>query len=374
MKLVVLHPPLYPVNHEFFNELGKYIDLVVFSFGSQPGFHSQWSVQDFIDEKNTYELKIIEGASNLKSYTVPYRMQLNPSVFFKIKKEKPDIVMSIAFWFPSLYMALFKKMFGYKFIILTDAIYESEKNNSNIRKFIRKIIAKKVDLFVAGSEQTVDYLKNTFPNVKIENSTQTIDVVKWIDGIKNLSSKEILRKELNLPNDKVILLSIGSFIELKNLDKLIEIALLIEECCLVIIGEGVLKSTYEKKIKLNNASSKIKLISKKQGDALKKYYKASDIFVFPSLKDTFGYVVVEALASGLPVVCSQNSGVSSVIKEGVNGYIIDPEENFINTIYDTILNLPKLSANAIDSIKDLTFENRAKEFMSIINIMYENDK
>ena len=48
MKVFILHPPLYPVNHKLFNELGELCDLTVLSFGNHPGLHSNWLVKDFI--------------------------------------------------------------------------------------------------------------------------------------------------------------------------------------------------------------------------------------------------------------------------------------------------------------------------------------
>ena len=63
--------------------------------------------------------------------------------------------------------------------------------------------------------------------------------------------------------------------------------------------------------------------------------KAADAFVFPTLQDQFGYVVIEALASGLPVICSKKAGVSSIIENGKNGYLVNPEGNFAKKIEDT---------------------------------------
>jgi glycosyltransferase involved in cell wall biosynthesis len=57
-------------------------------------------------------------------------------------------------------------------------------------------------------------------------------------------------------------------------------------------------------------------------------FQTSDIFVFPSLQDGFAIVVAEALACGLPVITTRNTGASDLIQPGVNGEIVpirDPE-------------------------------------------------
>ncbi len=366
MKAVVLHPPLYPVNHKFFNELGKHLDLVVYSFGNQPGLHSQWKVENYIDKSNNYKLEIISGKTNLKRFAVSYRTQLNPNFLFKVKKEKPDIVISVAFWFPSLYMALFKKMFGCKLLILTDAIKQTEKSNSAIRNIIRKIISKKTDAFIAGSDLTVTYLKERFPKNTIKKSLQTIDVIEWKKDIDCLPNKSELKNELGISEDKVTLLSVSNYIPLKNLEKLIDEVVLMPNYELLLIGEGELKLQFKAKIENYNALHRIRLISRQVGSQLKKYYKASDIFVFPSNRDTFGYVVIEALSSGLPVICSANAGASSFIENGSNGFVIKPQKDFTNAIENTSKRIKDMSLNALNSVSKYTIENKAETFYNIL--------
>jgi glycosyltransferase involved in cell wall biosynthesis len=52
------------------------------------------------------------------------------------------------------------------------------------------------------------------------------------------------------------------------------------------------------------------------------FYNASDVFVFPTRFDSFGMVVAEALACGLPVIVSENAGAKDLIEEGVNGWVV----------------------------------------------------
>ena len=57
------------------------------------------------------------------------------------------------------------------------------------------------------------------------------------------------------------------------------------------------------------------------GDELAKAYASSDIFVFPSTTDTFGNVIIEAQAAGLPVIVSDVGGPRELVTDGVNGFV-----------------------------------------------------
>jgi phosphatidylinositol alpha 1,6-mannosyltransferase len=60
-----------------------------------------------------------------------------------------------------------------------------------------------------------------------------------------------------------------------------------------------------------------------RGEALARAYAGMDVFVFPSHTDTFGNVVLEALASGVPVVVTPDGGPKSLVREGATGYVAD---------------------------------------------------
>src|SRR5262249_2640282 len=58
-------------------------------------------------------------------------------------------------------------------------------------------------------------------------------------------------------------------------------------------------------------------------DRVERFYAAADVFVFPTFYDSFGLVATEAMASGLPVVCSAAAGAAELIEDGVNGLIVN---------------------------------------------------
>jgi len=75
-----------------------------------------------------------------------------------------------------------------------------------------------------------------------------------------------------------------------------------------------------------------------QSEEIEHYYRAADIFIMPSAFDTFGMVVLEAMAAGLPVIISSNVGAKDVVTEGVNGFIL-PDRMDAGMAADRILRL-----------------------------------
>lgn len=69
----------------------------------------------------------------------------------------------------------------------------------------------------------------------------------------------------------------------------------------------------------------------KQGEELARHYASADLFVFPSLSETFGNVVLEALASGLAVIAYDQAAAAQYIRHGYNGVLAMPgdERGFI---------------------------------------------
>lgn len=85
----------------------------------------------------------------------------------------------------------------------------------------------------------------------------------------------------------------------------------------VIVGEGPSRTALEKKY------PHVRFVGKKTGEDLAAYYRAADIFVFPSKTDTFGIVLIEALASGLPVAAHNVTGPCDIITDPVLGMLDD---------------------------------------------------
>lgn len=129
---------------------------------------------------------------------------------------------------------------------------------------------------------------------------------------------EFLRKRY-LPGGKgIILLYVGRMAPEKDLEVLMEAARLLNQCGLsyrlLMVGDGPSRRKLE-----DRGIDNVFFCGYLRGQDLYDLYASADMFVFPSVTETFGNVVLEAMASGLPVVATLAGGVEDNLLHGRNG-------------------------------------------------------
>lgn len=162
---------------------------------------------------------------------------------------------------------------------------------------------------------------------KIKPRKNVLLVHNGLDVYKtDLLPREEAREKLKIskPNSFVIG-TIGNFYPSKGLDYLIETAEYFknsDDIVFIIIGDGKERMGLENMIKEKGLQNKV-LLSGQIPDA-SKFLSAFDVFVLPSVKEGFPWVVIEAMAAKLPVIATGVGAVPEIIENGKNGFIVEP--------------------------------------------------
>jgi len=124
--------------------------------------------------------------------------------------------------------------------------------------------------------------------------------------------------------EKVVLLYVGRISWEKNLKLLVQAyqQMDTERCHLVMVGDGPALTEIQQQL----AGYPVTFTGYLSGEALATAYASADIFAFPSHTETFGQVVLEAMASRLPVVGLHAKGVCDLINDGQTGFLLDAQQ------------------------------------------------
>lgn len=132
----------------------------------------------------------------------------------------------------------------------------------------------------------------------------------WTRGVD--SSLFYPRNEPFLKSNKPIALYMGRVAVEKSIEDFLKLDLPITK---YVVGDGPDRARLERKY------ADVHFVGFKQGEELARYLAASDVFVFPSKTDTFGIVMIEALACGVPVAAYPVQGPVDIIRQNVTGVL-----------------------------------------------------
>lgn len=181
-----------------------------------------------------------------------------------------------------------------------------------------------------------DKLLSLYPDLKDKTFTAP-------SGIK----KEIIVQRESLQNkNKIKVLTCANFKKRKNIDKVIEACKGLEGFDLTVIGDG------RDRKKMERISSNVKFLGRLENNEVLKKMRESDIFILPSVGETFGMVYLEAMASGCITVCTKDDGIAGIIKDEENGFLTLP---ISNEIRKTLLKIKNMDDDSLKALRYNSF-------------------
>ncbi|MFH1510532.1 MAG: glycosyltransferase family 4 protein [Candidatus Woesearchaeota archaeon] len=151
------------------------------------------------------------------------------------------------------------------------------------------------------------------------------------EGFRIKTSKKRLRQELGLPQDKFLVIYTGKIIRRKNLELLFRLGGKSTGLHLALLGEAS-DSAYMAELTAGYPHANYSFLPEVNMDEVKRYLGAADCLLFPSTKEGQPNSVLEAMAAGLPVVCSDIPSHREIIKHGKNGLLFKDEKGILECI------------------------------------------
>lgn len=165
---------------------------------------------------------------------------------------------------------------------------------------------------MANSVSLRDLAQRSFPETPIGVIT---------NGVCTSTFRPTGNKRSNRPPR---LLCVARLVGRKGLEHLIEAVAQpgLPACELTIVGEGRLQTPLETLARLLDVDDRVHFAGRLHGEALSRCYRNADCFVLPSLAESFSMSLLEAMASGLPVVAARTGGIPELVDDKVNGCLV----------------------------------------------------
>jgi glycosyltransferase involved in cell wall biosynthesis len=215
------------------------------------------------------------------------------------------------------------------------------------------------------------------------NSIHSRDIYIVPNGISLEQFKEISPDLTNEARTKKILF-VGRFHPVKGVKYLImameKVHEEIPDARLILVGDGKERDMLEKLAENHGIRESIDFIGEVPHKKIAGFMNNADVFVLPSISESFGMVNLEAMACGLPIVASRVGGIPNVIKDEVHGYLVEAKkpdeiaEKLLLLLQNTQLRM-KISQRNKEDVKAYAWDNIANSLEKIyLKVLMETDK
>jgi D-inositol-3-phosphate glycosyltransferase len=244
------------------------------------------------------------------------------------------------------------------------------------------MLVKQVDHIFATSERDANYLETLYsaPKAKVSILTPGVDLQLF-----HPADKVQAKQAIGATNDSQLILFVGRIEPLKGIDVLLyAIKILLQKhpelkLCLYIVGGDVSESAdqwskelqkLEKLRTLLGIEASVHFVGRKKQEELPDYYNAAEIVVMPSQYESFGITALEAMASGVPVITTDVTGVSGLLDSNHASLVTSANnpmllaEKIKNLLIDKDM-YQKTSQEVYAKVQDLSWKKVVERFLRL---------
>ncbi len=331
LRVVILSPSLAPYRVIVFQRLcrlpGVQVHLV---FDSAVALHSKTQLDALCCDYALLPSRVLRVRNQWADRAGAY---LTPSLWKHLSQQPYDVLVTLGWTNLNSLVALAHSTLHRRRVVLWD---ESIRHPPvPLKRWLMPLLKRYFGLFdgyFATSNACIEYM------VSMGAARERVFLMPQIadnDFFANGSARyrpvrDDVKRELGIHTPYLILF-VGQLIPRKGvltlLDAFREIAELRNDVSLMLVGKGPLREELLARRTAFGLQERVFIQDFAAQSVLPKYYALADVFVLPSAYDTFGVVISEAMACGLPIVATYTVGATSnIVQDGVNGFIVPPQQ------------------------------------------------
>ena len=217
---------------------------------------------------------------------------------------------------------------------------------------VEKLCSRYTDVLITINQEDYELAKRHFKS----------KVIKYVPGvgidIENIFAAQVNREkkleEANIPKGAFVIITVGELNKNKNQEVILKAISIINNPNIycIICGEGPFDKYLNKLIIELNILNNVKMLGFRLD--VKELMEASDLFVFPSIREGLSVALMEAMSVGLPVVCSKIRGNTDLIDDKKGGYLVE------STNVDEFIKAINSMVNEVEVRKDMGEYNKKK--------------
>lgn len=234
--------------------------------------------------------------------------------------------------------------------------------NPRFMKILSKIICNYCDYLIVPTGSVKIELLSYGVTKKMHIDPTGIELDEYKDHTKGF-----IREKIGVGKNKKIVLHVGRLGQEKAIDFLISAFWQLQkrtpQAVLVLVGSGAQEQTLRNQVEALGLSDSVFFLGAFPPETLPQIYADADIFVFASQTETQGLVILEALASSLPIVAVKDAVFHEILDHGKNSYMVKKDAKLFAESVFTLLNDKKLHAmfakNSLETAKKFSIQQTA---------------
>lgn len=239
-----------------------------------------------------------------------------------VRAEQADRIVVSGFSLATLRLWWRSIWYRQEYIIWSGAIAHPGRNDSLLRRWQRRLVIGRASGYIAYGSLAKAYLVSLGARpARVGIAFNTVDTSFFAEETASLRASLTVGQPFHLTY-------VGYLSARKNVRRVLEVVKKLKETradfVLDLIGDGDEKSALEQWVKEEGLETSVVFHGYKQKDELPALLAQSSLFLFQTDFDIWGLVLNEAMAAGLPVICSPRAGAApDLVEDGVTGYVMD---------------------------------------------------